>query len=80
MSMQPERRYWFKAKRYGWGWGSPLTWEGWVVLAVYIAAIAAGPFMFPPRIDHTMFLSYTFGLTAVMLVICWATGEPPGRR
>ena len=21
-------RYWFPAKRYGWGWGPPSTWQG----------------------------------------------------
>jgi hypothetical protein len=26
-------RYWFPAKRYGWGWGLPVTWQGWAVLA-----------------------------------------------
>jgi hypothetical protein len=34
-------RYWFPAKRYGWGWGLPSTWEGWVVLAVYLALLVA---------------------------------------
>jgi hypothetical protein len=23
-------RYWFRAKRYGMGWGLPLAWQGWV--------------------------------------------------
>ena len=22
-------RNWFRAKRYGWGWGLPITWQGW---------------------------------------------------
>ena len=33
-------RYWFPAKTYGWGWGLPRTWEGWVVLGVYLALLA----------------------------------------
>ena len=28
-----DSRYWFPAKRYGWGWGLPATWEGWAVMA-----------------------------------------------
>jgi hypothetical protein len=28
-------RYWFPAKTYGWGWGLPSTWEGWLVLVGY---------------------------------------------
>jgi hypothetical protein len=29
--MQTERKYWFPAKRYGWGWGIPSSWQGWLV-------------------------------------------------
>ncbi len=29
-------KLWFKAKRYGWGW-TPVSWEGWGVVIVYIA-------------------------------------------
>lgn len=32
--------YWFKAKPFGWGW-TPVTWQGWLVILVYIALILA---------------------------------------
>src|SRR6266702_3273794 len=32
--MQSDGKYWFPAKRYGYGWGIPTTWQGWLVLAV----------------------------------------------
>ncbi len=33
MTPAPDQpRYWFPAETYGWGWGLPITWEGWVVL------------------------------------------------
>ena len=32
---------WFAPKRFGWGGGKPIAWQGWVVLAVYLAAIIA---------------------------------------
>jgi len=35
-----DRRLWFKRRRYGWGW-VPATWEGWAVLAVYVAVVLA---------------------------------------
>ena len=38
--MPNDQRYWFPAKRYGWGWGFPRTWQGRVVLAVYVILIA----------------------------------------
>jgi hypothetical protein len=34
--------YWFPAKRRGWGWGPPHSWQGWVVLAAFFALLAAG--------------------------------------
>jgi hypothetical protein len=36
--MQTERKYWFPAKRYGWGWGIPCSWRGWLVLAAFRSA------------------------------------------
>ena len=30
---------WFAPKRYGWGGGRPIAWQGWVVLAVYLAVV-----------------------------------------
>lgn len=31
-------RYWFPAKHYGWGWGLPIAWRGWLVFAAFLAA------------------------------------------
>jgi hypothetical protein len=33
-------RFWFKPKTYGYG-VTPITWEGWAVVAVYVLAIFA---------------------------------------
>jgi hypothetical protein len=33
-----EKKLWFKAKRYGWGW-TPVTWQGWVAVLVYVAIL-----------------------------------------
>ncbi len=32
-------KYWFKPKRVGWGISSPLSWQGWLSLAVFILLI-----------------------------------------
>ena len=34
--------YWFAPKRYGYGAGLPLTWQGWVLCLVYCAVRDAG--------------------------------------
>jgi hypothetical protein len=79
-----DSRYWFPAKRYGWGWGLPSTWQGWVVMAAYFALLAGGWFLFfllfPPMHAMTGFIVYVVVLTIVLTVICWRTGEPPRWR
>ena len=31
---------WFRVKRYGYGAGLPISWEGWAVLAGFVAVVA----------------------------------------
>ena len=35
-----DRRFWFKPKRYGYG-ATPVTWEGWALVAAFIAIAVA---------------------------------------
>src|SRR5258708_30200028 len=42
-------QYWFPAKRYGWGWGPPTSWQGWTVLVVWFAALLIAALAFLPR-------------------------------
>lgn len=30
------KKLWFRAKRFGWGW-TPITWQGWVSTVVFVA-------------------------------------------
>ena len=34
------KQYWFKRRRYGWGW-IPVRWQGWTVLASYLLVVVA---------------------------------------
>jgi O-antigen/teichoic acid export membrane protein len=36
--------YWFRPKRYGYG-ATPISWEGWAVMAVGVVVIAASTLM-----------------------------------
>ena len=38
-------RYWFPAKRYGWGWGFPSAWQGRIVLAIFAVLVLGGAFV-----------------------------------
>lgn len=35
------KKYWFKRRRYGWGW-MPATWQGWSVLAIFALVVIGG--------------------------------------
>lgn len=37
--------YWFKRRRYGYGW-IPVTWQGWLVVGVYLVVVVAGGLAF----------------------------------
>ncbi len=39
--MEGSKRVWFPAVRYGWGWGPPVTWQGWLVLAGFLVLLVA---------------------------------------
>ena len=76
----PPSKYWFPAKRYGWGWGIPSTWQGWVVLTLFAVSLAVGFLVFPPQASAVPFLVYTSGLAAILIGICYLKGEPPSWR
>ncbi len=74
--MTTKTDYWFPAKRYGWGWGLPSRWQGWVVMVAFIGLVAAGSWLFPPAVEPTVYVAYVLALSAVLVLICWRKGEP----
>jgi hypothetical protein len=79
-AMQTDHHYWFPAKRYGWGWGFPISWEGWLVFTAFFALIIAGVFLFPPAKAMGAFMAYIVVLSVVLTAVCWLKGEPPRWR
>ncbi len=73
-------RYWFPAKRYGWGWGIPATWQGWLVLAAYLALVFGGVPLVQAARGNATYLLYIGFLTLIFVAICWIKGEPPKWR
>ena len=78
--MTQTKCYWFPAKRYGWGWGVPTFWQGWVVYLVYLSLLGHGIFFLIPSNRVAAFLGITMVSTLVLLMICWVKGEPPSWR
>lgn len=76
MTEPNKQQYWFPAKSYGWGWGKPTSWQGWAVLLVFAALLAAGYFLFPPERDGVAYFLYTAALGAGLVAVCWLKGEP----
>lgn len=74
------KKLWFKKKLYGWGW-TPVTWQGWAVIGVYIFLVIA----FAATIDDnspTREVFFTgilpvFLLTVALIRICYRKGEKP---
>ncbi|MDR3479291.1 MAG: hypothetical protein P4L91_01100 [Burkholderiaceae bacterium] len=78
--MKNEKTYWFPSKRYGWGWGMPTVWQGWVVVVVFGLSILAGAVMLLPSGGSGVFVAYCALATVILVAICWLKGEPPEWR
>lgn len=72
-------RPWFRAKRYGWGWSYPLTWQGWLVLGIYFALAGVGAWRYAHTHDAALGIVGIL-LTLLLVAICWITGESPRWR
>ena len=76
------KRYWFKAKWYGWGW-VPATWQGWLVILGFVAVISWMAFQLP--VEETSpsdaQLLWFFGKVVmtigVLVLVAYWKGEKP---
>lgn len=73
-------RYWFPAKRYGWGWGFPCAWQGWAVMAVFAALLVAGAVALLPDYNPAAYILYAVFLCVLLVAVCRLKGEPPAWR
>jgi hypothetical protein len=74
---QDTPQYWFPVKRYGWGWGLPVRWQGWVALALYFGSIYAGVRYFRPRDSVAGFLVWLAIATIIFVAVVAWKGERP---
>ena len=78
--MGEQHRYWFPAKRYGWGWGFPSAWQGRTAFGVFFVCVGAGAVMLLPLYGPSAFVAYCFLLCVLLVTLCWLKGEPPKWR
>lgn len=68
------RKPWFGPKRLiGWGW-APASWQGWLVMAVFLVAVAAVAVL----LTGTARALAAVALLVILLLTTYLTGEPPG--
>ena len=81
MSDDPE---WFAAKRYGYGAGRPIRWQGWAVTAGFVVLVGLASLL--ARYSWIGFISVLVMLTATFIAITaqttrggwrWRWGEKP---
>jgi hypothetical protein len=70
--------FWFPVKRYGWGWGPPVCWQGWAVLVGYFVLVITGILELRAHGAGAVFF-YLIALTLLLVVIIAAKGEKPLR-
>ena len=79
--MKPnEKKIWFPAKRYGWGWGPPNCWQGWAVMIGWLGLLYSGAYVFRPDHHLALFIAYVLVMGAILVTICWLKGEKPKWR
>lgn len=80
MRMHDFDRYWFPAKKVGWGWGTPRVWQGKLVLALFYMLVGVGAFTILPHYGPATFVGFCIILCAALVAVCWIKGEPPRWR
>lgn len=68
MSREQDDGAWFAPKRYGYGTGLPIAWQGWALLIGFLAVILALATILAPR-HPVIFMPVALVLTAGFVVI-----------
>jgi hypothetical protein len=70
------KQYWFPAKKYGWGWGMPSAWQGWLTLSLYVVWLGGSAYLFSPEEQPGAFAVSVVIASAFLVFICRVKGEP----
>jgi hypothetical protein len=67
--METDDGAWFAPKRFGYGAGLPIRWQGWAVLGAYLVALTGLQSVLRNR-HPAVLIATAIILTALLLVIC----------
>ena len=74
--------YWFKPRRYGYG-ATPITWEGWLVSALFLVlmmgARPALELLIDPALVDVAYLGFVLALCVGFVVLVRAKTNAPWR-
>ncbi len=70
-----EQKFWFHAKSFGFGWGLPASWQGWVVFILYLTLVIGTARLAPSDTK----LPIIFVLTVMFIIVVVFTGERPAK-
>lgn len=77
--MEKNKTYWFKRKRYGYGW-VPTTWKGWSAIILYLVAVLLPLIIFKDLFikeeasDIYKYVFYVLTLTVILVAISYLKG------
>lgn len=73
-----EKRLWFKAKNYGYGW-YPVTWEGWLCILIYLVVVLLAAFigfyLFPDIYGWAIYFITIAVSTVALIFVSYKKGE-----
>ena len=65
---------WFGRKKLGWGWGLPQTWQGWMVIILFITSIISFRFI---SSTPSMFVALVLLAVIMLFILAWLTSGKP---
>lgn len=66
-----DRPKWFASKRFGYGFGLPIAWQGWAVVLIYIVALYLASHLFDK--STVAFAAAVIAITALFLWVAART-------
>lgn len=75
-----EKKIWFPAKKYGWGWGYPCAWQGWVAALLYIGLGTAGIALLVEHGHPGLGIAWMVLASMIFFLVCLLKGEKPRWR
>ena len=66
---------WFPAKAYGYGWGPPCCWQGWVATLIWLALFLGGMGLLIWRQQFVWLAPWGILMVTALIVLCAKKGE-----